>query len=341
MMKEAFPQEPLDPRLISELNLLKDTPQRDPAAVEKNKDQFLFELENLSIPAEKSSALKQFFGALGINADDNNTNKEQKTMKSNKLRLALGIIAVLVVLVIVMFGGTTATVLASQNSIPGDTLYPIKTRLEQTRLSLARSTEARVELQLEFAEHRLDEIEALIKEGRFQNIQPAVTAFEEHILKALAELNVLSEENPAQAASLMVRLTESLARYAVALSDMASRVPEPLKTDLENTIINLGGGDYTNENYNDNINESYNDNINESYNDNINESYNDNFNESYDDDDDDDYNYNDSDDDDDDDDYNYNDSDDDDDDDDYNYNDSDDDDDDDDYNTNSNLNGDD
>jgi hypothetical protein len=106
------------------------------------------------------------------------------------------VIAVLVVLVIVLFGGTTATVLASQNSIPGDTLYPIKTTLERTRLSLARSSDARVELQLEFAEQRLGEIEALIKEGRFQNISPAVTAFEGHIFKALEELSALAEVNP-------------------------------------------------------------------------------------------------------------------------------------------------
>jgi hypothetical protein len=297
MMKEFFPQEPIDPRLINLLNSLKDTPPRDPDLAEQNKSKYLSELENMPIPTRRPSAFRQFLVGLGISADTNKY-KENNKMTTNNKRLAVKVIAVLVVLVIVLFGGTTATVLASQNSIPGDTLYPIKTTLERTRLSLARSADARVELQLEFAEQRLAEIESLIKEGRFQNIKPAATAFEGHIFKALEELSALAEANPDQAGRLMVRLTESISRYAAALSEMAGRVPEPVRADLQNTIINLGGGDNANDRFNENDNFNDNDNFNEngnyndSYNDNdnYNDSYNDNENDSYNDND----NYNDS-----------------------------------------------
>ncbi len=280
MKREFSPQEPIDPHLIALLNQLTDVPQREPDLVDKNKHKFLSELESLPLPEKKPALLRQLLGGTGSPSNPENK-KEKQTMKSNKLRLALGIVATLVVLVIVMFGGTTATVLASQNSIPGDTLYPIKTTLERTRLSLARSTETRIELQLEFAEFRLDEIEALIKEGRFQNIKPAITAFEGHIMKALEEINLLAEESPDQAVSLMASLTESLARYVAALTDMASRIPEPLRVDLEDTIINLGGAENTNNNgnFNSNFNSNYNENYNYNYNYNNNEDYN--YNDNY------------------------------------------------------------
>jgi hypothetical protein len=284
MKNEFFQQESIDPRLINKLNSLKDTPPRDPELAEQNKNKFISELEYLPIPTKRPSAFRQFLVGLSISADTNK-NKENNKMATNKKRLTVMIIAVLVVMVIVLFGGTTATVLASQNSIPGDTLYPIKTTLERTRLSLARSGDARVELQLEFAEQRLAEIESLIKEGRFQNIKPAATAFEEHIFTALEELSALAEVNPDQAGRLMVRLTESISRYAAALSDMAGRVPEPVRGDLQNTIINLGGGDNDNYNENDNYNDNFNDKANDNDNYNDNDNFNENENDSYDDDD--------------------------------------------------------
>mgnify|MGYP001132263496 CR=1 FL=1 len=309
MKKEFFQQEPIDPRLNNMLNSLKDTPPRDPDLAELNKYKFLSELDDLPIPTKRPSAFRQLLLGLGVSSE---TNKymENNTMTTNRKRLAVTIIAVLVIVVIALFGGTSATVLASQNSIPGDTLYPIKTTLERTRLSLARSTDARVELQLEFAEQRVDEIESLIKEGRFQNIKPAATAFEGHILKALEELNALAEVNPDLAGTLMVRLTESISRYAAALSEMAGQVPEPVRSDLQNTIINLGGDndndrdddndndrddDNDNDSYDDNDNDSYDDNDNDSYDDNDNDSYDDNDNDSYDDNDNDSYDDNDND----------------------------------------------
>ncbi|MDW7755958.1 MAG: DUF5667 domain-containing protein, partial [Brevefilum sp.] len=304
MMKEFSPQEPLDPRLISMLNLLRDTPERDPDIVAQNKSQFLSELAYLPLPSEQPSAVKQFLVGLGL-LPEYQQNKENNKMKSHTLRLAVTILAILVLVVIVLFGGSTATVLAAQNSIPGDTLYPIKTTMERTRLSLTRSTEGRIELQMEFAEQRLDEIKSLILDGRFQNIKPATMAFEAHIMNALNELNALAEQDPVLAASLMARITDSLSRYAAALSDMAGRVPDLIRADMENTIINIGGGDNTNDNdnFNMNSNDSFDDNSNDSYDDDDDDSYNENYNDAYDDD-----NYNDSYDDDDDYNDNYNDS---------------------------------
>jgi len=276
-MKNFSPQEPMDPRLIQMLETLRETPERDLDLVEQNKNQFLSELQTLPLPDRHPSVFRQFWHRLGI-FSDNQHSKENNIMNTNKRRLTISLLAILAVVAIVLFGGTTATVLASQNSIPGDTLYPIKNTLEQTRLSLTRSSDARVELQLEFAEQRLQEIESLIEEGRFQNIQPAAQAFEEHIMIALEELNALAEEDPSLANELMTEITASLSRYASALGDMAGRVPEPVRSDLEDTISNIGGGN-DNMNGNENFNDDFNDNDNENFNDDLNSNDNENLND--------------------------------------------------------------
>lgn len=72
--------------------------------------------------------------------------------------------AIAAVLVVVMFiGGGTAW--ASEDALPGETLYPVKRFVEDTRLSLAISESTEVDLRLEFTRRRLDEFNQLLKEG--------------------------------------------------------------------------------------------------------------------------------------------------------------------------------
>jgi hypothetical protein len=56
---------------------------------------------------------------------------------------------------------------ASANSLPGDTLYPVKRLVEGAELSLAFSADARASVHLQHAERRVDEVEALAGRGVF------------------------------------------------------------------------------------------------------------------------------------------------------------------------------
>jgi hypothetical protein len=234
-------------------------------------------------------------------------NMEEMNMLSNKSRLIVTILAVIVLSFTILFGGAAATALAAQSAIPGDTLYSVKTRLEQVRLSLAKDAAARAELQLEYAERRLEESKSLIAEGRFQNLKSATFEFETHIRNALAELSLIAEGDPVLAANLTNRIADTLMRYADTLRVMLDNLPEPVKSevlltirgldsdfgaidgldrgsrtgqrDSSNTNTNDNMNDNTNDNTNDNMNDNTNDNMNDNVNDNINDNMNDNMND--------------------------------------------------------------
>lgn len=66
---------------------------------------------------------------------------------------------VLVPLVVILFiGGTTY---ASADALPGDALYPLKRQVESARIFIAPTEEAKLELEVNFAQKRLEESERL------------------------------------------------------------------------------------------------------------------------------------------------------------------------------------
>ncbi|MDA8220084.1 MAG: DUF5667 domain-containing protein [Dehalococcoidales bacterium] len=80
-------------------------------------------------------------------------------------RWRLPSLAAAAVLALVVSLGTGAAY-ASQGSLPGDPLYPVKTGMEQASVVLATSDDARASLYIRLAENRLNEMEALVQTGR-------------------------------------------------------------------------------------------------------------------------------------------------------------------------------
>jgi hypothetical protein len=279
-MDDHSQPEALDPRLGDLLNRLRPTPERSEEAVERGLNRFLTELDAMPAPstAEGRSSLwtrMQVF-------------REEFQMFRQNRRVLLTVMAVLVIGLLFLFGGSAMTVMASDNAIPGDALYPVKTQIEQTRLNLARDAARRAELQLAYANRRLEETRELVAEGRYQNIKATTTEFEAHIESALAEVDILLAQGDAnRAAELMRRISATLAQYSAVLGDLANNVPEPVRADMESSIQNarlLSGNDNFNGNFNDNLNGSLNDNVNDNLNsnsntnDNVNDNMNDNSN---------------------------------------------------------------
>lgn len=65
-----------------------------------------------------------------------------------------------------VFGGWITSVSASYNSLPGDMLYRLKLVTEQTQVAFSSGSENRVQLRVEFAGRRLDEVTKLIDSTR-------------------------------------------------------------------------------------------------------------------------------------------------------------------------------
>jgi hypothetical protein len=71
---------------------------------------------------------------------------------------------VLGVLILVLAGGST--VYAAQSSLPGDTLYPVKTGVESLQLAVTPGAAAKANLHIKLAQRRIDEVTQQVKLNR-------------------------------------------------------------------------------------------------------------------------------------------------------------------------------
>lgn len=88
---------------------------------------------------------------------------------------------------------------AAADSLPGELLYPLKLAGEATRLKLTTDLEAKTELATDLAERRLDEIVAMLEEGRTVTEQAALRS-QEQLALAMHAVNQLEGEAAVQAA---------------------------------------------------------------------------------------------------------------------------------------------
>jgi Domain of unknown function (DUF5667) len=70
----------------------------------------------------------------------------------------LNTLMALIITIIVLFGGAGVSVYAAQDSLPDETLFPVKTWSENVRMSLASSVQERLNLVLDFTDRRVAEI---------------------------------------------------------------------------------------------------------------------------------------------------------------------------------------
>jgi hypothetical protein len=73
--------------------------------------------------------------------------------------------AIVLVVVLVVSALGTGTAYASQSSLPGEVLYPVKIATENVRRTFTFDDDARIELELSFADTRLEEMEALVSKN--------------------------------------------------------------------------------------------------------------------------------------------------------------------------------
>lgn len=135
-------------------------------------------------------------------------------------------------IVALLAGGGTAY--ASQTSLPGDTLYPVKLMTEDVQTAVARSPEKKVEMETKFANRRVEEIKNLQEKLKNRNgeiklevVEKAMERAAKRLDKAEARISEMEEgklkEKALEAAS---RLEEALQNHEQILSDLAGEVPD-------------------------------------------------------------------------------------------------------------------
>jgi DNA-binding response OmpR family regulator len=135
--------------------------------------------------------------------------------------LALGII-----LALAAAGGVF--VVAGQ-ALPGESLYPVKTGVEQVRLLLNRDHVGEAQLHLQFASTRLDEAEMLLNQEKYEAVPTALVEFEGQVEDASQIMtSALSQEQP-QAISIHSLVEYNLTAYDEILADLYAEAPEEIR----------------------------------------------------------------------------------------------------------------
>ncbi len=115
---------------------------------------------------------------------------------------------------LVLLGGTW-TAVSAQHALPGDWRYPIKRLLEDTQYYLSPDPASRAALEITFAQRRLEESEALLKQGKTKLAAQTLTVYQRHVQNALQW---------AQKTSLPPEEAQTLASQAQTQAQMLERL---------------------------------------------------------------------------------------------------------------------
>jgi hypothetical protein len=147
---------PSDQNLEERLAFLRGVAEREPAAAAKGRMTFL----------EKAGALRALSSKRSHSNPVKLTGMFRPGYPTARRTGVMNFVRAAVLVLVILFGGGTLTVYASQGSLPGDGLYPLKMLSEDTLLSLTASPEKRLDLTLDFTDRRLTEMARLQTDGR-------------------------------------------------------------------------------------------------------------------------------------------------------------------------------
>jgi hypothetical protein len=199
--------EELNPELRKLLQQIREVPERAPGRAAQSRAKYLAMARRLaveqraSVRSQQRTAvsetpflrLKEWIGSIFIPLKQ----KERFSMVSllTTIAIVLGLV----------FGGAGATVLAAQESLPGQALYNVKTISEDARLDLTTNPDAKFQLALVLANRRAQEIGSLLQDGELIP-QELADRLHDHMQLAL-KLTANMEEVEQTAALLTLQRT--------------------------------------------------------------------------------------------------------------------------------------
>ncbi|NUM25098.1 MAG: hypothetical protein HUU49_00570 [Candidatus Buchananbacteria bacterium] len=143
--------------------------------------------------------------------------------------------ALVMMLLLVSFVGSSLTINAAFYSLPGDSLYKVKLALEQTHVALVTDEEKKVELKMEFAQKRAVEFDKIVAqsdvspEAKKKKIEEVVKEFKNNVAEVNTHLSKINQEAPEADRSLNVKMALTI-----------SEKTEELAKNIDKTTSNLG-----------------------------------------------------------------------------------------------------
>ena len=157
-----------------------------------------------------------------------------------KKALAWGNLATQVMLAVLLFGMGFLTanglIHASQTWLPGDWAYPLKVGQEHVELFFAATPARRAGVHIEFAQQRLMEAQALVFEGRYDQIPATADDFEEQVGLAVGALQQTADQNSEQARRLAGGMGKMLSSQNNLLVLLAEATPQPTQGEFRRLL---------------------------------------------------------------------------------------------------------
>ena len=141
------------------------------------------------------------------------------------------------VIVVLLFGGSIATVSASYGSLPGDALYSIKIFSEGAQLSLVPGKENKTKMRMDFAGRRLDEVAKLVETPvveKEKKIGEAVGRFKKNIEEVNKDLDKIKQQkNKKKAVQVAKDVDRKAEEYGEAIKKAINKVPAESKKEVK------------------------------------------------------------------------------------------------------------
>jgi hypothetical protein len=139
--------------------------------------------------------------------------------------------------VLFLLGGV-GTVAASQQSLPGNVLYPIKRASEEARLAFEFFDEGKAQLRLSLAQRRANEVSTLFRAGKLEHVESAQRNLEQHLLKSTQIIAKL--DNESEVARLRRKLDLTSIQALAKLQDALLTLPAEAQPIASNSLQFIG-----------------------------------------------------------------------------------------------------
>ncbi|MGE5140560.1 MAG: DUF5667 domain-containing protein [Rudaea sp.] len=156
------------------------------------------------------------------------------TLFTPTVRARVPIMVGLVLVFLLLLGGGAA--IASQQALPGDALYQVKMSVESAQVLLTPEGKDRSELYVALADKRMQEIETLVRYGRYDQVKDTAAAFEQDVLASLGELNEGALEGAGWTQALRSKLTADLNRSITRLAALQQSSPPDVSNRIGHAI---------------------------------------------------------------------------------------------------------
>jgi hypothetical protein len=183
----------------------------DPASIAQERAKFLAQVQHL----------RTDLPVVINNETEKQSNREDRIyLRKQRMPLFRALIAVLVV--VILLAGSSATVFAAQNSLPGEPLYAIKSLSEDVRLTMALNPQTKLDLTLTYTNRRAEEISSLVANGEELPTQTSAR----YQLELEQALDLAAQMNDQQMQVALIQIKNRAEKQGMTMEELLANLPE-------------------------------------------------------------------------------------------------------------------